>query len=321
MQNVQLTLISQNPILNKLPLSSFFSFKHLPTWLGLTVVRLISFLPLPIIAILGQSVGIICYCVMSSRRKIAFKNISMCFPEFSQAQCKSINRQHFRHVGQTLFTTPMNMWISEQRFDRLVSITNREHYDAAIEAGRNIIILAPHFMGIDVSGLALSRERKIISMYQYAKNALVDEISKGGRTRFGGVLVERKEPLRKILRLISQGDPFYYLPDQDAGRKGIFVPFFYEQASTTPALAKYTKAADAVVIPCRTRIKKWGLGYEVILGEALENFPSGEEYADTALMNRQIADMIRQTPAQYLWMHKRFKTRPLGEAGNYYQNA
>lgn len=292
--------------------------RYWPTWLGLGVLRLICLLPLPVIAVLGQSIGMLAYGLIRDRRKIALKNIRSCFPELSLQQGRRINRQQFRLIGQTLFTTILNMWCSKKRFDRSVDITNREHYDAALREQRNIIILAPHFIGIDVSGLALSRERTVVSMYQYAKNSLIDDISKRGRSRYGGVLIERKESLRKVLRLISQGDPFYYLPDQDAGRKGIFVPFFNETASTTPALAKYAHAANAVVIPCRTRIKPWGRGYEVILGKPLENFPSGDDYADTTQMNEQIAAMVRQSPEQYFWVHKRFKTRPEGSEQKFY---
>ena len=253
------------------------------------------------------------YYLIGSRRRIAFKNISVCFPELDSVTCRKINRQQFRYAGQTLFTTPMNMWLSGKRFKRMVEISGAEDYQQAVSDKRNIILLAPHFIAIDVAGLALSQQRPVISMYQYAKNKLVDVIIKRGRSRYGGVLIERKEPLRKVLRLISRGDPFYYLPDQDAGRKGIFVPFFHEQASTTPALAKFATASRAVVIPVRTRIKPWGQGYEVVLGKPMKNFPTGDDYKDTAQMNRQIEEMIRETPEQYFWVHKRFKTRPAGQ--------
>ena len=211
----------------------------------------------------------------------------------------------------------MNYWMSRRRFNRLVEIKNREHHDAAIAAGQNIILLAPHFISMDVGGMVLAQERPMISMYQYTKNQLMNEIVKRGRTRFGGILVERKEPLRKLIRLIRQGHPFYYLPDQDAGRKGIFVPFFHEQASTIPMLGKFAQMGNAVVIPVRTHIKSWARGYEVILGEPLTDFPQGDEYADTAAMNEAVAALIRENPEQYFWVHKRFKTRPAGDTNFY----
>lgn len=296
--------------MKKVPLTSFLSPRYWPTWLGLGVTWLISFLPLPVLALFGQSLGLLFYGLMGSRRRIALKNIRVCFPERTLSDCQRINRHTFRLIGQSLFTVPMNWWISTKRFNRLVDVTGREEYDQALAEGRNIILLAPHFIGLDAAGYTLAQERTILSMYQYAKNGLVDEMVKRRRTRYGGVLVERKAPMRHLLREIRKGHPFYYLPDQDAGRKGVFVPFFYELASTYSVLGKFAQMSNAVVIPCRTRVKPWGQGYEVVFGKALDNFPQGDEVLDTATMNEAIADLIRPHPEQYFWVHKRYKTRP-----------
>lgn len=296
--------------MKKTPLNSFLAPKYWPTWFGLAILRLLSFLPLPVLAIFGYMVGLLFYYLGVSRRRIAFKNISVCFPEFTAKKCRAINRRHFMLLGQSLFATPMNLWIPMRRINKMVTIYGRETYDKALADNKNIILLAPHFAALDIGGLCLSQERAILSMYQYAKNGLVDEIVKRGRLRNGGVLVERKEPMRNLIRAIRKGHPFYYLPDQDAGRKGIFVPFFHEQASTYSMLGKFAGMTSAVVIPCRTRIKPWGQGYEVFLGEALVDFPTGDEIQDTAKMNEAVADLIRPNPEQYFWVHKRFKTRP-----------
>ena len=155
------------------------------------------------------------------------------------------------------------------------------------------------------------------SMYQYSKNTLVDEVMRRGRLRFGGLLFERKQPLLRLLKAIRSGHPFIYLPDQDAGRKGVFVPFFNELASTIPALGKFAGATQAIVIPCRTQIKPWGRGYEVVFYPPMENFPVGDDITDTTAMNNVIADMVTDNPEQYFWAHKRFKTRPEGAAKFY----
>ncbi|GHA20100.1 lipid A biosynthesis lauroyltransferase [Arenicella chitinivorans] len=288
--------------------------KYWPTWLGLLVLRGFSVLPLPILAVLGQTIGLLFYALGASRRRIAFKNIRVSFPEKSVCECRQINRRHFMLIGQSVFATPMHWWASKRRFNKLITVYGRAHYDAALASGNNIIILAPHFISLDVAGLRLAQERPMLTMYQYAKNGLIDEVVKRRRLRFGGELVERKAPLRQLIRAIRKGNPFYYLPDQDAGRKGIFVPFFHTQASTYPMLGKFAEMTNALVIPCRTRIKPWGMGYEVTLGKPLENFPSGDEVSDTARMNNEVAELIRPHPEQYFWVHKRFKTRPPEEA-------
>ena len=217
-------------------------------------MRLLSFLPLPVLATLGYSMGTLVYLLYASRRRIALKNISVCFPELSRQQHKRINRKHFRLLGQAILTVGMNWWISPARFNRLVRISNREHYDRAIEDGKNIILLTPHFLPMEVAGLALQRERPMVGMYQYMKNPLINAVALKGRQRFcpDGIMFERKEPLRKLLRILRKGSPLLYSPDQDADRKGIFVPFFHTLASTTPALAKFAAANDAVVIPCES---------------------------------------------------------------------
>ena len=296
--------------MQKVPLTQFLGPRYWPTWVGLALMRILSLLPLPVIALMGKGLGALVYWLGASRRRISFRNISACFPELSASEVRRINRQHFALVGQSVFSVPMHWWISKRRFNRLVSIEGREHYDAALASGRNIIILAPHFVALDVAGLRLAQERPLLSMYQYAKNGLIDEIVKRGRLRYGGELIERKAPMRKLIRAIRTGHPFYYLPDQDAGRKGVFVPFFHELASTYSMLGKFAQMTDALVIPCRTRIKPWGRGYEVFLGKPLDNYPEGDEVGDTARMNEEIAELIRPCPEQYFWVHKRFKSRP-----------
>lgn len=292
------------------PVTDFLSPKYWPTWLALGIVRLITFLPLPVLAIMGEGLGAAAYYLGRSRRDIALKNIRTCFPEWSLSECKRVNRAHFGLVGQSVFTVPANMWIGANRFRKRVEITERTHYDRALSEGRNIILLAPHFVALDVGGFAVSQERPAITMYQYAKNALMDEIVKRGRGRYDGTLIERKAPLRQVIKAIRKGDPFYYLPDQDAGRKGVFVPFFNTLASTVPALGKFAKLSNAVVIPIQTRIKPKGQGYEVRFGKPLEDYPSGDDLVDTATMNKAIENMVREMPEQYFWVHKRFKTRP-----------
>ncbi len=267
---------------------------------------------------MGHGLGMLAYYLGASRRNIALKNIRSCFPEFSLEEAQRVNRQHFSLVGQSVFTVPSNMWVSRERLQQRVEVVERAHYDQALADGRNIILLAPHFVGLDIGGLAMNLERDGVSMYQYAKNALMDEVIKRGRSRFGGVMIERKAPLRKIVKAIRKGLPFYYLPDQDGGRKGVFVPFFHPLASTIPALGKFAKMSNAVVIPLKTRIKPKGGGYQVSLGAPLENFPHGDDMIDAAAMNKAIEAMIRTMPEQYFWVHKRFKTRPPEETTPFY---
>lgn len=291
--------------------------KYWPTLLGITLLRGIGLLPLPIIALLGYTLGLLFFILFIPRRRIAMLNISRCFPRLSGWKVCLICLQNFAYTGQTLLCAVQNLTMSEKRLRRMVTVTNRESYDQALAEGRNVILLAPHFLGLDMGGYVLSVERPMITMYQYSKNQCIDGMVKKGRERFDGIAVERKEPLRNLIKLIRQGKPFYYLPDQDAGRKGVFVPFFGIKASTFPMLGKFTQMTNAVVVPCRVSVKPWGLGYELSLGEAIDNFATGDDIKDTIRMNQIIEQMIEQQPEQYFWVHKRFKTRPDKESKFY----
>lgn len=299
------------------PYSQFVAPRYWPTWIGLTALRLIALMPLPLSSMLGMSIGYLFYLLGKKRRQIALTNIASCFPELDPKEQRRINRDHYLYAGHMLFASSTNWWCSRRRFERWLEVKNIEIVERAEARGENIILLAPHFLALEVGGFCLSLNRPITTMYQYSKNTLIDEVVRRGRLRYGGNLVERKEPLRKLLKLIRCGQPFYYLPDQDAGRKGVFVPFFHEQAATIPMLGKFVSMTNAVVIPCRTRIKPWGQGYEVVFSKPIENFPQGDEIVDTTKMNQVIEQMVRENPEQYFWAHKRFKTRPEGAAKFY----
>ena len=298
-------------------MAEFIHPRHWPTWVGLALMRLLAFLPLPVLAFLGTVIGDISYFLVSSRRKIALKNIQSCFPQWSENKAKHVTRSCFRLIGQTLFFSAIGWWTPRKKLNKLVTVINREPYDQALDRGENIILLAPHFCSLEIAGLVLSQERPMITMYQHTKNLLVDKFVKLGRGRFGGILIERKEPLRNLIRLIRKGYPFYYLPDQDARNKGVFAPFFGIQASTIPMLGKFAAMSKSIVIPCSTKILPAGKGFEVRLGHPLENFPTGDDLKDTTIMNNAIEKMIEPMPEQYFWVHKRFKTRPAGETGFY----
>ena len=296
---------------------SIYHPKYWPTWLGLGLLWLLALLPMPILALLGYTIGTFFYLVFYSRRKIAFRNLKAAFPDKSNNELRKITWYCFCLIGQALLSIGINWWASAARLERLVNIKGRQYLDEALKNKQNIILLAPHFIGLEIGGYYLNKEIPMLTMYQYSKNKLMDQFVCNRRSRFGGELIERKAPLRNLIKLIRRGLPFYYLPDQDAGRKGVFVPFFSEQASTVPMLGKFTKMTSAVVLPCSTRVLPFGRGYEVEITQPLTDFPSGNDVKDTARMNKEIENMVKKMPEQYFWVHKRFKTRPEGE-GKFY---
>lgn len=292
--------------------------RHWPTWLGLAFLRLVSLLPLPLIALIGQGVGLLLHALHGSRRRITRRNIERCFPELSAREHARLVRRHFRALGQTLLDNAIAWWGSARRLRRLVRLQGREHLDKALQAGRNIILLAPHFVGLEIGGVRLSLERPTVTVFRHPDNKLLREVMERQRARFGLRLIEHNKPFTSLVRAVKSGALLYYLPDQDAGRRhSVFAPFFGIPAATFTALGRLARMTDAAVILCVTCQRPLGLGYETVLFPPLEGYPTDDEYADTARMNAVIEAAVRRRPEQYFWVHKRFKTRPEGEENFY----
>jgi KDO2-lipid IV(A) lauroyltransferase len=287
-------------------------------WLALGFLRTVALLPLPLIWLIGGVLGTLLYYLMAGRRHIAATNIRACFPELSPVQQRRLVRAHFRVFVQAALATPISWWGSEMRMKRLVRTPGKQYFDRALAAKKPVILLVAHFVAIEVAGMVLAPDHFMIDMYKRPKNRFFDWLIRTRRTRFvprhGGLLVERREGIKPVIRGLRQGGSFYYLSDQDQGRDGaVFAPFFGVPAATLTALGRLTQLTGAVVIPCFARQLPWGKGYELIFQAPLENFPTADVLADTTRMNKIIEEAVREMPEQYFWSHRRFKTRPEGE--------
>jgi KDO2-lipid IV(A) lauroyltransferase len=296
----------------------FLHPRYWPDWLALAFLRLVALLPLPLIAAVGAVLGELFYYVIPRRRRIATTNIRACFPELSPRAQRRLVRAHFRSFAQAALATPISWWGSEKRMKRLVRTPGKEHFDRALAEKKPVILLVAHFVAIEVAGMVLAPDYFMIDMYKRPKNLFFDWLIRTRRTRFvprhGGLLIERREGIKPVIRGLRKGGSFYYLSDQDQGRDGaVFAPFFGVPAATLTALSRLTQLTGAVVIPCFARQRPWGKGYELIFQPPLDHFPSDDVLADTTRMNKVIEDAVRTMPDQYFWSHRRFKTRPEGE--------
>ena len=278
---------------------------------------LLHWLPLPWLAWLARGLGNLLYLLGRSRRRVALKNLSLCFPQLSAQQQRRIARDHFRSFSQVVLEQGLLWWASDRRFHRLINVQGMEHW-RAVET-HPIIWLAPHFAGLDWAGVRLSAERPVASVYSRQNSELLNRMLLKGRNRFNqSVLFSRQDGLRGVVKALRQGVSFYYLPDLDFGRRdALFVPFFGVPAATVTGLSRIAKLTDALVLPVIARQLPGGRGYEVTIFPAWENFPTDDVAADTRRMNAFIEARIQEMPEQYLWTHKRFKTRPEGEPSFY----
>lgn len=283
--------------------------------LGLSWV--LHWLPSPILAGLGRVLGRLLFVVARSRRAVALKNLSLCFPELTEPERHHIARRHFESFTQVIVEQGVLWWGSDERYLKLVGVTGLEHWQAVQD--RPVIWLVPHFVGLDWGGLRLAERKVTASVYSRQRSELLNEMLLKSRSRFNQpVLFSRQEGLRGIIRELRKGTPFFYLPDLDYGpRDAVFVPFFGVLAATITGLSRIAKITDAVVLPAIARQLPNGAGYEMKIYPAWENFPTDDIIADTARMNEFIEARVREMPEQYLWTHKRFKTRPEGEASFY----
>ena len=285
--------------------------------LGLALIWSLHFLPAPVLAWLGSSLGSLLHAVARSRRRVVQTNLRLCFPELDENARGRLARAHFRAFGRSLLEHGVLWWGSKERIQRMVRVEGLEHWRA--HADRPVIWLAPHFVGLDMGGSRIISEWRGASMYARQKDPVFDRILLHGRTRFvKPELFSRQDSLRAVVKTIRAGVPFYYLPDMDLGaRDSVFVPFFGVPAATVTALSRIARLANAVIVPAVTRQLEDGAGYELRFYPAWENFPGGDEAADARRMNEFIEARVREMPAQYYWLHKRFKTRPPGEASPY----
>ncbi len=283
------------------------------TRLGIALLWLIHWLPLSLQAALGSGLGRLTAQLARPRRKVVERNLARCFPELDEAQRHKILTRHFIAVTRAMLEHGLLFWSSQRRLEKLVRFEGVEHLDTL--RGRPVILLAPHFVGLDMGGVRLTAHTRAASIYARQRNPVVDRYLRRARSRFNQtVLASRHEGIRPLIRIIQSGLPFYFLPDQDQGRKeSIFVPFFGIQTATIPALSRLAKITGAAVVPAITRQLPDGEGYVMRFYPAWENFPTEDVEADTVRMNRFIEDRVREMPEQYLWVHRRFKTRPAGE--------
>jgi KDO2-lipid IV(A) lauroyltransferase len=281
---------------------------------------LLHWLPLPLLAAIGRGLGGLLWRLAASRRRIALRNLELCMPEMPERERRALAREHFGWLGRSILERGVLWYASEARLKRLIRVEGAVSYaDEHPEVA--LMWLAPHFLALDVAGAAIQLyiKRPGASIYQAQSNQVFDAAMKRGRLRFGNASIfARNETAKPLLRAIKGGMGFFNLPDMDFGAKdAAFVPFFGVPAATLLAPSRMANLMKMKVQPVIGEMLPGGQGYVVRFYEPFEQFPSDDAVADTAWLNRWIEHRIRDKPAQYLWVHKRFKTRPEGETGLY----
>ena len=288
---------------------------------ALALMWLLHGLPLSWQARIGQGLGALVWRLAGTRRRITLRNLELCFPDLPPAERERLAREVFGWFGRSVIERGLLWFASPQRLRRLIQVEGDPGFADRHEGP--VMWLVPHFMGLDVAGVAaqLHVQRPIASIYQAQSNPVFDEAIRRARLRLAPdrtLLFSRSETARPLVRAIREGSVFFNLPDMDfGGRDAAFVPFFGVPASTLVAPSRMARSLGMTVQPVVARLLPGGQGYRVRFLPPWTDFPSDDPVADARRMNAWIEEQVRECPGQYFWVHKRFKTRPEGEPSFY----
>ena len=285
----------------------------------LGLLWLLQRLPLGVQAALGRGLGRLLHLLAGGRRRVALRNVALCLPDWDEGRRRQLVREHFQWLARSLLERGLLWYAPPGRLKTLIQVEG--DVGLAERSDKPVMWLVPHFVALDVAGVAtqLFQGGKVASVYQAQSNTVFDAAMRSGRLRFGlAEIFARSERALPLVRAIKRGHAFFNLPDMDFGAKdAAFVPFFGVQAATLLAPARMARSLGMLVQPVVAEILPGGQGYRVRFLPPWDDFPGDDDVAAASRMNRWIEDQIRLNPAQYLWVHKRFKTRPAGEGSLY----
>lgn len=295
---------------------SFLLPRFWPTWLVLGFFWLIAQLPVAVNQAIGRCLGQLLYWLARSRKRYAEINIALCFPELdAQAQAKMV-RGVIMSCGLSIAETAMGLWGQNNKMRNRYSITGLEHIEKSQAEGKGVLLCGSHLTTIDISGRIMAYHIVADVLYRPDPNPLMSYAIYTARTRVNDNAIHRRDT-RQLIKNLRKGHIVWYAPDQDYGSaQNVFAPFFGIPAATVVATSRIAQMSHCVVIPFFCFREPHGR-YRIEIQPPLDNFPSGDDVADATRINKIIEDAVRQAPDQYLWVHRRFKTRPEGEPSFY----
>ena len=287
------------------------------TWLGIGLLWLLVRLPHRLLLGVGRVLGGLLYLAVATRRRIARINIRLCFPELSESEREQLVRQSFLSYGMTIFETALAWLRGAAHLQQCADIRGVEHIKDAQARGKGVLIIGAHFSTIDISGALVAPRLQMDVIYRSSNNPVFDWLIRKGRGRSFGAVIDKNDT-RTVIRRLRGGHAVWYAADQNYSRQhSVFAPFFGIPASTIRGTSRLVSMTGAAAVFCSHFRLDGGRRYLVEFSPVLEDFPGVDEVADAARINRLIEDKIRTHPEQYLWLHRRFKTRPDGAAPLY----
>lgn len=294
------------------PWQDYLAPRFWPSWLGLAGMRILAALPFQVQLSIGKIIGHLFYRIAHYRREIAQTNIALCFPELSPEEQKKLVRDHFHSVGIAVSETALSWWGSDKQLSKLLHIEGLEYLQTELKKGHGAILLGAHYTTLEISGSLLSLVQKTAVTFQDLRNPLFNQIMINARKEKFEPIISRHN-IRSMIKVLRANKVVWFATDQDSGIKNAyFTPFFNHLAATQTASPRISKITKAPVLPFISRRLDNARGYQITILPPIENFPSDDIKQDITLTNQIIETQIRKAPEQYLWIHRRFKTRPEG---------
>jgi Kdo2-lipid IVA lauroyltransferase/acyltransferase len=278
-------------------------------WLGLGAVKAMTWLPLSWTRQAGRGVGWLLARTLHERRHITAVNLGLCRPDLDEGARRRLVDAHFMAMGAAVFETAFAWFASDARIRRLGHVEGLAHLDAVQHDGQGVILLTGHFSWLELGARLLAVERGFHAMYRHVNNPLIDDWMYHARLRHTRRQPIPKRDIKLLIKSLRSGEAIWYAPDQTLGREaGLFLPMFGQPTWTITATARLATLGRARVVPFFTHFENGR--YVVLVQPALDQFPSGDEAADAARVNRLIEAAAVRSPEAYFWGHKRFKKRP-----------
>ncbi|QIQ22292.1 Kdo(2)-lipid IV(A) acyltransferase [Zophobihabitans entericus] len=286
------------------------------TWFGIGILYLLVLLPYGVIYQIGKTLGLLSMKIAKRRVVIATRNLELCFPDKSEQERAQLLRENFISTGIAIFETGMAWFWSDRRIAKHSTTIGVENILEPQEHNQGVLLVGIHFLTLELGARIIGLARPGIGVYRPNDNPVMDYVQIKGRLKSNKYMLDRRN-LKGMIRSLKQGEMLWYAPDHDYGPKNsVFVPFFaVEKAATTVGTSILVKMADPNIVPFTPKRDK--KGYTLVIQPALVGFPKDDETAAAAFMNKAIEKEILQAPEQYMWLHRRFKTRPKGEPSLY----
>ena len=294
------------------PLSSYWSLRYWPVWLGMGILRLICLLPHRTALAIGRALGRVAHRVGGSRRAVVRRNIELCFPDLSPDERDALAFEHFKALGMTVIEMGLGRWASDRHLRSITKLTGIEHVQEALASGKGVILLSAHFTTLEIMGRVLAQNMPPFdAVFRRNRSEFMTELQRTGRERSAESTIEKRD-IKKMVRSLRANRAVWYAPDQSYNRKGSEVILFFGiPAMHTTATSTLAPLGGATVVPFFPR-RRLDSTYELTLLPAFEDFPGDDPVADTRRYVELLEQHVRSCPEQYFWVHRKFKDLPDG---------